>query len=165
MNCTKIILSSYSNFDAAIRAAEKRIESKCSSSYSDRRPCEKIAEEILELSAKKRKIVELKRKVDIVFSKLDDVERDLLNCKYLDIKPKNKFSFSLRTYFRKQAALIKKLDEYFSFIGIRDEDFFEEFKDVPFIIGAKIKAENVKRLKCAFSEFADETARKNRKTA
>ena len=165
MDCTKIILSSYSNFQRAIAAADKAIKSKAECSFSDRRPCETIVEEILVLLEKKNKIVRLKKKVDTVFALLDAVEIDLLNCKYLDKKPQNKFEFSLRTYFRKQAALEKKLDKYFSYIGINDADFFEEFKSVPFIMGAKIKAENVKRLKCAFSENADEIARSKRKTA
>ena len=165
MNCTKIILSSYANFDRAIKAAEKRIRSKSEYSFNDKRPCEKIVEEILDLMCKKNKIIGLKKKVDLVFSTLDHIEKDLLNCKYLDKKPNNKFCFSLRTYFRKQAALEKKLDIYFSYVGLNDKDFFEYFKDVPFILCAKIKVENVKRLKCAFFENADEDARLKRKTA
>ena len=165
MKCTKIILASYKNFDGALKAIDKRIESKCYYSFSDTRPCERIAEEVFSLIRKKSSLLALKSKVDKVFSLLDPIEKDLLRCKYLDKKPENKFKFSLRTYFRKQAKLFMKLDEYFSFIGICDEKFFEEFKSNSFMMCAKIKAEDVKRVRCSFLENADEEKKLLRKTA
>lgn len=150
MQCTKIILSSYKNLDRVIKAIEEDINERCVGSYFDNRCVERIFDDVLKLFERKYKLLDLKRKVDKVFSLLSDQEKDLLFCKYLDISPKTKFNFSLRTYFRKQVKLLEKLDEYFSFIGINDEDFFKDFSNDRFIKCAKIKTDDVKRIACAF---------------
>ncbi len=155
MNCTKIILSSYNNLNKVIRAIEDDIDDKCVFSFGNKMPCAQFVDQITEMIERKERLKLLKWKIDKVFSCLDDEEIDLLNCKYLNRPPKNKFCFSLRTYFRKQVKLLSKLDEYFSFIGLTDEKFFEEFKNDRFITSATIKAEDIKRIRCLYFENAE----------
>ena len=160
MECTKIILASYKKLDALIGEIDERVEKRCVYSYLDRTDCETIAVAILKMMKRKNDIVSLKKKVDLVFSLLSDEERDLLKLKYFDENVERKFDFCLRTYFRKQARLLKKLDEYFSFIGISDENFFSTFGQDKFFTSAKIKTEDIKRLACRFNDgFAAEKTR------
>ena len=150
MNCTKIILSSYYNFNRMIKAFDYNVEERCLLSFHDNRDVETIFSEISDIMARKQKYVVLKNRVDAVFALLTDEETDLLRCKYFYKKARNKFDFSLRTYFRKQEKLLLKLDEYFSFIGINDEKFFKDFEKESFILCAKIKTDDTKRMACSF---------------
>ena len=156
MQCAKIILSSYKNLDKVISAIDESVIEACVGSYKDKRRVEKIFEDILKKIERKNKLLELKRKVDKVFSLLSDEEKDLLFCKYLDISPKTPFNFSLRTYFRKQANLLEKLDRYFSYIGINDENFFKDFSNDRYMMSAKIKSDDVKRLACSYYKYCAE---------
>ena len=165
MDCTKIILSSLENFDRVIFAIEEEIDERCLRSYDFRTPSSLFAEEILNLIDRKERLILLKKKVDKVISLLSSEEKDLLYCKYCGILPDKPFGFSLRTYFRKQVKLFEKLDEYLSFIGISDERFKEEFESEPFIMCAKIKAEDVKRLKCLFVQGTKKNNADLKKTA
>lgn len=165
MNCTKIILSSYNNLNKMIQAIEDEIDDKCVFSYGNKMPCAEIVEDIAGMINRKERFKLLKWKIDKVFSFLNDEEIDLLNCKYLNKPPKHKFDFSLRTYFRKQVRLLKKIDEYFSYIGLSDETFFDEFKNDRFITSAAIKAEDIKRLKCLYFENAGEIRKCVKKSA
>ena len=153
MECTKIILSSYSNVERVVKEIDNCIEKRCFNSYYDNRPVDSIFSEIADMIERKNKLTDLKKKVDLVFSLLSEEEIDLLNCKYFGKKPKNPFLFSMRTYFRKQKRLLIKLDEYFSFIGINDEKFFSDFKGDRFIALAKIRSDDIKRLSHSF--FSD----------
>ena len=154
MECTKIILASYKNFDAYIEELDKRIENICVYSHRSNLDCESIAESVFKISARKEKVLDLKQKVDKVFSLLSDEERDLIRLKYFDEHIDRTFDYSLRTYFRKQLRLFEKLDLYFSYIGISDESFFEKFKGDKFFVSAKIKADDVKRIACHFNDYA-----------
>ena len=152
MECTKIILSAYPKLEKVILSIEKCINERCYLSFHDNRDTLSIFSDIADLIERKNKLIGLKRKADKVISLLSEDEIDLLNCKFFNKMPKKPFSFTVRTYFRRQKKLLKKLDEYFSFIGLCDEKFFEDFKNDRFILCCKIKSDDIKRIKCAFNE-------------
>ena len=166
MECTKTILSAYKNLDRVINEIERCVEDRCLGSYYDNREVSIIFNEIAAMIERKDKLIGLKKKIDYVFSLLSDEEIDLLNCKYFSKRVKNKFDFSLRTYFRKQVRLFNKLDEYFGYIGIIDEYFFKEFKNDRFFRCAKIKADDVKRSTCDYYKNCTEKnlLKKDKKT-
>ena len=81
---------------------------------------------MLEYTAQKVALIELKEFVDRALKKLSDYEIDCLEYKYFKKKPKEYFigfDYESRGYFRKQVSLIKKLSEYFEGIGLTDAWF------------------------------------------
>ena len=141
MEYAKILLSAYPNLGRFIKAANDNYLRRCLNSAYFSEPTETFAAGVLNLLDERRKLVDLKEKLDLLFSRLSDEERQLIKFKYAGIMPKNKFDFSLRTYFRKQIKLLEKVKTYLNYLNITEEVFKREYLGVAYF---KIYADTVK---------------------
>ncbi len=122
-NYTRTILYAYANIDAVKEQIDDFVERKALSSINDFSPCIEQCEKMLEYTAQKVALIELKGFVDRVLKKLSVYEIDCLEYKYFKRKSKEYFigfDYESRAYFRKQVRLIKKIGEYFDGIGLTD---------------------------------------------
>lgn len=145
MDYVKIILLSYPALDRLIYGLNESLNLRCKNSFYFWEPAEKMCNKILEKRAVINKLVDLKRKLDVLFSRLTDEEKDLIYLKYFEIAPKKRFSFSLRTYFRKQNGLLKKIQKYLSYMGIDGESFERDFMGMQFFQLIELKCNMIKR--------------------
>ena len=125
-NYTRTILYAYANIDAVKEQIDDFVERKALSSMRDFSPCIEQCEKMLEYTAQKVALIELKDFVEKALKKLSVYEMDCLEYKYFKRKPKEYFigfDYESRAYFRKQVSLIKKLSESFESIGLTDEWF------------------------------------------
>ena len=67
-----------------------------------------------------------------MFSRFSEEERQLLRFKYEGIKPNGRFDYSLRTYFRKQKKLLKKVELYLGYLGIDEHVFKTEYENIDY---------------------------------
>ncbi len=122
-NYTRTILYAYANIDAVKEQIDDFVESKALSSMRDFSPCIEQCEKILEYTAQKVALIELKAFTEKALEKLSSYEMDCLEYKYFKRKPKEYFigfDYESRSYFRKQVSLIKRLSEYFEGVGLTD---------------------------------------------
>lgn len=147
MEHVKIILTSYPSLDSIILSLRESINLRCKNSFYFEAPTEKVCNKIIEKKIALEKLIDLKRKLDILFSRLTDEEKDLIYLKYFEIAPENTFNFTKRTYFRKQNKLLQKLEKYLSYLGIDEESFKREYMGMTFFKLIEIKCELIKRQK------------------
>jgi len=125
-NYTRTILYAYANIDAVKEQIDDFVESKAISSMRDFSPCVEQCEKILDYTAQKVALIELKEFTEKALEKLSPYEMDCLEYKYFKRKPKEYFigfDYESRAYFRKQVSLIKRLSEYFDGVGLTDNWF------------------------------------------
>ena len=125
-NYTRTILYAYANIDAVKEQIDDLVERRALSSMTDFSPCIEQCEKMLEYTAQKVALIELKGFVDRVLKKRSAYEMDCLEYKYFKRKPKEYFigfDYESRSYFRKQVRLIKKLGEGFEGVGLTDSWF------------------------------------------
>ncbi|MBE7081994.1 MAG: hypothetical protein E7372_05505 [Clostridiales bacterium] len=125
-NYTRTILYAYANIDAVKEQIDDFVESKAISSMRDFSPCVEQCEKILDYTAQKVALIELKEFTEKALEKLSPYEMDCLEYKYFKRKPKEYFigfDYESRSYFRKQVSLIKRLSEYFDGVGLTDNWF------------------------------------------
>ena len=125
-NYTRTILYAYANIDAVKEQIDDFVESKALSSMRDFSPCIEQCEKILDYTAQKVALIELKEFTEKALKKLSSYEMDCLEYKYFKRKPKEYFigfDYESRSYFRKQVSLIKRLSEYFDGVGLTDNWF------------------------------------------
>ncbi len=125
-NYTRTILYAYANIDAVKEQIDDFVESKALSSMRDFSPCVEQCEKILDYTAQKVALIELKEFTEKALEKLSPYEMDCLEYKYFKRKPKEYFigfDYESRSYFRKQVSLIKRLSEYFDGVGLTDNWF------------------------------------------
>ena len=141
MEYVKILLSAYPNLDKVIRTEGENYLRRCFNSAFFLEPCDKFSEKLLSLYARREKIIVLKNKLDVLFSRLSDEEKAMLNFKFAGILPKTKFTFSTRTYFRRQIKLMKKIEEYLGFLNLTEETFKKDYADIWFFksLGQSVK--------------------------
>ncbi len=123
---TKTVLYAYANIEAVKEQIDDFVERKALSSMSDYTPCIEQCESILNYTAQKIALIELKELTERVLSKLSPYELDCLDYKYFKKKPKEyymDFDCESRGYFRRQVSLVKKVGEAFESIGVTDEWF------------------------------------------
>ena len=123
---TKTVLYAYANIEVVKEQIDDFVERKALASISDFSPCVEQCEKILEYTAQKVALIELKEQAEKVLKKLSAYEMDCLDYKYFKKKPKEYFigfDFESRSYFRKQVSLIKKISEQFDRVGLTDEWF------------------------------------------
>ncbi len=123
---TKTVLYAYANIEVIKAQIDDFVERKALASISDFSPCVEQCEKILEYTAQKVALIELKQQAEKVLKKLSAHEMDCLDYKYFKKKPKEYFigfDFESRSYFRKQVSLIKKISEQFDRVGLTDEWF------------------------------------------
>lgn len=125
---TKTVLYAYNNVGAVMEQIDDFVERKAFSSMTDYSPCIEQCEKILNYTAQKIALIELKNFADKVILKLNDYERDCLDYKYFKKKPKEHyigFDYESRTYFRRQVKLVQKIAKAFERVGLND-DWFEK---------------------------------------
>lgn len=149
MDYVKIILTSYPSLDRLILALRESINLRCRKSFYFAESTEKLCSKIIEKKNTLDKLINLKRMLDILFSRLSEEEKDLIYLKYFEIEPKNNFAFTMRTYFRKQHKLLKKIEKYLSYLGIDEQSFRANFMGMTFFKLIEIKCELIKRKKGA----------------
>ncbi len=123
---TKTVLYAYGNIEAVKEQIDDFVERKALSSMSDYTPCIEQCESILNYTAQKLILIELKELVGGVLKKLSSYELDCLDYKYFKQKPKEYYSgfdCESRGYFRRQVSLVKKLGTCFENVGLTDEWF------------------------------------------
>ncbi len=123
---TKTVLYAYANIEAVKEQIDDFVERKALSSMSDYTPCIEQCESILNYTAQKVALIELKEIVSKVLKKLSDYELNCLDYKYFKQKPKEfykDFDCESRGYFRRQVCLIKKIADLFENVGLTDEWF------------------------------------------
>lgn len=127
------VLAVYPTIERRVRSLEEMIKRRCIKSFSALDDAEKVFEKVEKISEEKETLLDLKRKIDKVFSRLTEEENALIAYKYFKIEPKIPFAFSKRSYFRKQRKTEEKLEEYLSFAGLDEESFFKKYSRYDFI--------------------------------
>ncbi len=125
-NYTRTILYAYANIEAVKEQIDDFVERKALSSMKDFSPAIEQCEKMLEYTAQKVALIELKELTEKALKKLSSYEMDCLEYKYFRRKPKEYFigfDYESRSYFRKQVRLIKKLSEQFDEVGLSDKWF------------------------------------------
>ena len=145
MDYVNVILTSYPRLDKLILGYKECVSMRCRTSCYLVEPVEKTFFKIYEKKIILEKLAILKKKIDILLSRLNEEERALIYIKYFDIKPQVKFGFSLRTYFRKQKKLKEKIKKYLSYLGIDEKSFEEDYMSISFFQMMKIRCEEIKR--------------------
>ena len=157
-NCVKAILYTYPKLKAMEEDYGQHIENKAVLSYRYRGDPSTLAEYIAGEILKKRRLAWLKNKLDCLFDQLSEEEYLLLSIRYFGkiglakceargnvgakgeqkmIEGENelieKFHWSERSYYRKQARVLKKITAKIQGIGISKEVFEREFLEFEFL--------------------------------
>ena len=135
---TKTVLYAYPNLQAVMEQIDELVERKALSSINDYSPCIEQCEKILDFTAQKDVLIDLKIMMEKVLDKLNATQTDLLEYKYFKRKPKEYFfgfDAESRGYFRRQIKLAEKISDRLEKVGVTDEwfeqnclqmDFFNE---------------------------------------
>ena len=124
----KTVLYAYPNIEAVMEQIDELVERRALLSMNDFTPCIDQCEKILDFTAQKDTLINLKLMVEKVMEKLTENQIDCLEYKYFKRKSKEyfkDFDFTSRCYFRRQITLINKLKIAFDRVGLTDE-WFEE---------------------------------------
>ena len=134
----KTILYSYGVLEDIMEQIDELVEKKALSSMTDVSDAYSQCQKILDYTAQKDVLINIKIKVDKIFSKFSPEELIYLDYKYFKKNPKSLYSgydFTCRTYFRKQIKLASIFASKLEKVGITDEyfeknclcvDFFKE---------------------------------------
>lgn len=120
------MLYAYANIEEVKAQIDDFVERKALSSMSDYTPCIEQCEMLLNYTAQKVALIELKGFVEMALKRLSSYELDCLDYKYFKQKPKEYykgFDCGSRGYFRRQVSIVKKLSEYFENVGLTDDWF------------------------------------------
>ncbi len=126
LNYTKTVLYAYPNIEEIKEQIDDFVQRKALSSMSDYTPCIEQCEKILNYTAQKIALIELKEMTGRALKGLTDFELDCLDYKYFRQKPKEYFigfDYESRSYFRKQVLIVKKVSALFDKAGITNEWF------------------------------------------
>ena len=164
-NCVKAILYTYPKLKGLEEDYGQHIENKAVLSYRYLGDPSALAEYIAGEILKKQRLAWLKNQLDCLFSKLSEEEYLLLSIRFFGkisrAKAENekldrfeldgakdlieKYRWSERSYYRKQARVLKKMIAEINRIGITKEVFEKEFLEFEFLravyrfLGAKRK--------------------------
>ena len=134
---TKTVLYAYANIEEVKEQIDDFVERKALSSISDYSPCIEQCEKILNFTAQKISLIELKEMVKKALSKLTEFELDCLDYKYFKQKPKKYyigFDYESRNYFRRQVLLAKKVSTLFERVGLTDKWFEKNCLNTSFFV-------------------------------
>ena len=132
----KTLLYVYSGIEEAIDIIDEMVYRKAMGSFADTSPCEKQAENILQLISEKDELIFLKTKMDEVLSEFSETERLHFEYKYFNNKPKEYYkdiNTSARAYFRTQHKLLSELEKKLALKGVTEEYFFSNLYNIPFV--------------------------------
>ena len=137
LNYTKTVLYAYANIEEVKEQIDDFVERKALSSMSDYSPCIEQCEKILNFTAQKIALIELKEMVKKALAKLTEFELDCLDYKYFRQKPKQYFigfDYESRNYFRRQVLLAKKVSNLFEKVGLTDVWFEKNCLNTSFFV-------------------------------
>ncbi|MBQ9729620.1 MAG: hypothetical protein IJV80_02290, partial [Clostridia bacterium] len=153
-NYAKVILYTYSKMEEMDADLKEHIRFKAFTSYDYRRSTEAIAEYIAEQVISRRTLCELKDKIQKALSSLSSEEQLLLELRYFGglekvvhtvrgclrrsdeptVREKKvcerlslKRIWSERSYFRKQKALLEKIEKKLQSVGLSETLFWEKY--------------------------------------
>ena len=147
MNYAEVLLLAYPDLDRMIENEKVGYLERCYQSAYFFEPCDKFAEKLMEKLEIRNRLIDLKSKLDCLYSRLDDEEKALIKFKYCGVLPENKFDFSLRTYFRKQIKLLDKIKEYLTYLNVTEEVFKRDYSKLIYFEVLKEVAEKKRRFK------------------
>ena len=140
----KTILYAYPHLSALAEAVGQSAENKAMLSFRSGGDALTLAEEVAAALATKSRLLSLKEAADGAIGACGEEERFLLEYKYFRRKRELKkyggaqFACSERSYFRHQAALLKKMAFLLSVRGWTEEAFLKAFCDFsPFLRALK----------------------------
>ncbi len=140
----KVLLYAYPKLEKFAEASEAAVENKAMLSFLRRGSTVSLAEEMIEEIALSRILRTLKDEMDELLPCFSREELFLLEYKYFRRKARieefadARFQGSERSYFRRQNALLKKVNELFLRKGWTEEWFLEQFSDyAPFMRALK----------------------------
>lgn len=133
MNYTRKILSLYAALTRRLVDLDRLNKRDCVYSYGVPLSVEGIFEKIMRRNEEKELLLSIKEKVELIFARLSDDDKNVLNYRYFNVLPKNGFGFTERTYYRKLQKAEKTFSEYLNFIGLGEKKMKEKFGRVKFI--------------------------------
>ena len=171
MKYSKIIMKAYPFLENVIETERKNYTVRCLNSAYYPTDTAVFCEQLLSRMEQRKKLYDLKRKLDVLFSRLTDLEKDLILFKYAGKTPRTPFKFTERTYFRKQVKLIKKIEKFLSYLNVSDEQFERDFMGMTYFqvlfdeeIASKRKRSSVS-VKKAFNIFTGSGDKKAARSA
>ena len=124
----KTALYAYPNLDAVADQIDELVERKALFSINDYSPAIEQCEKIVDFTFQKDVLFALRIRIDEIFDKLTQDEKDCIEYKFFKRKPKEYFKgfdFESRAYFRKQVKVAKKIAQKLEKDGATDK-WFEE---------------------------------------
>lgn len=137
VNYTKTVLYAYANIETVKNQIDDFVQRKALSSMNDYSPCIEQCEKMLNFTAQKIALIELKQMTDKALEKLSKFDLDCLDYKYFKQKPKEYFigfDYESRNYFRRQVLIVKKLSVLFDKNGLTDEWFEKNCLNTSFFV-------------------------------
>lgn len=153
MYYAKAALYAYPNLCDASLNLKDLIVKKALYSRNDLRPADTQCEEIIQMQALRMALMNLKRMIDQVLSRFDQVELDSLDRRYFKQKPQKyydeiNFDYSSRKYFRDLLKIEKRFAARLERLGADDKWFELECKDfISDYVNVVIEHENNHRRK------------------
>ena len=138
----KTMLYAYPYIDTMVKRMDDKILKKAMGSMLDTSPCEDQCTSIILLLGQKEDLKYLKNLIERMIMKFPFSDFDYFDYRYFKIRPKEYYKDKIkldRTYYRKQARLIKKFCTIFSAIGGDDKWFEEKFLSIRFIKNLHIR--------------------------
>ena len=133
MDYTRKILSLYASIEKRTNELDAMNKRDCICSHGLPLTIEGIFERVYKRNREKELLFEIKNKIDLVLSRLDEDDKNVLKYRYFNITPINGFGFSERTYYRKLKNSENKFLEYLGFVGLDEKSLKENFGDVKYV--------------------------------
>lgn len=137
----KVLLYAYPKLEELSRAVAEGARVKAMLSFRGTEDTCSLAERIAEEMARSEQLLFLKRKMDVLLAFFTDEELFLLEYKYFRRRKvlrenygEGEIGCSLRSYFRRQNALLKKISRIFPFFVMTEENFLREMRPFPSFI-------------------------------
>ena len=144
----KTVLYAYPQLDRISRDYEEHVKNKAMLSYGSKMTTERLAEYLAAEIVRRQSVDKLKGSVERVLLTLTEEEKALLDTRYFGKIDKVRRAFaaqraglcnlpykpwSERTYYRKQARLLKKLMGLLHAEGLEEKVFDEEYMEIDYI--------------------------------
>ena len=133
MNYTGKILSLYASVDRRVKDIDRLIKRNCVTSYESPLTIEKIFENVMKLRKEKEILFDVKRKIDLVFSRMSEEDKKILKYRYFNVLPRGGFKFAERTFYRRLPRVEEKFIEYLSYAGLSEKSVKEKYYGIRFV--------------------------------
>ncbi len=133
----KSVLYAYTNLEAIMEQIDELVQKKALASMTDTSPCEWQCQRIIDYTAQKDVLIDLKIACDAVLKKFTEYELDCFDYKYFKVKPKQYFEnvdTQSRTYFRRQVRLAEKFAERLERMGVTNYWFEQNCLKIEFFV-------------------------------